>query len=297
MKTENTPDTPGTPETGQPDFPYASFYKRHPQWGRVLAGIFWLGVGIVLLLNALNFPMPEHLFTWPVLVMCIGFYVGAKHGFRGPGWLITLGVGAFFYLNDLYPGSNYAEFIAPVLVIGAALLIIFRRPDPEKWERRKWERFTRRQGRSQFGYDAGAYQNKFTAAAASDGGAEFAAYPKPDAAEDKPEFLNLLCIFSGQKKKVFTNNFKGADINAIFGGAEVNLMDADIKGSVVVNINAICGGVKIIIPAHWNLHSDLDCIMGGMDDKRHLRNGRPDPDKTLILRGSAIMGGVEVQSY
>ena len=37
----------------------------------------------------------------------------------------------------------------------------------------------------------------------------------------------------------------------MFGGAEINFMQADIQGRVELEVNQVFGGTKLIVPAHW----------------------------------------------
>lgn len=84
----------------------------------------------------------------------------------------------------------------------------------------------------------------------------------------------------------------------MFGGAEINFSQADIKGRAVLEVNAVFGGAKLIIPANWTVQSsELVAILGGVEDNRVLQMGAGDPDKVLILRGNAIFGGITLKSY
>ncbi|MBK7650840.1 MAG: hypothetical protein IPJ20_08920 [Flammeovirgaceae bacterium] len=49
----------------------------------------------------------------------------------------------------------------------------------------------------------------------------------------------------------------------------MDLSQADINGSVIIDVTQIFGGVKLVIPSNWELKSDLTAILGGVDDKRN----------------------------
>ena len=57
--------------------------------------------------------------------------------------------------------------------------------------------------------------------------------------------------------------------------------------------------VTFIVPPHWRIHSDdLVCILGGIDDKRPLTNDlNYDPNKLLVIKGTCILGGIDIKSY
>jgi predicted membrane protein len=81
----------------------------------------------------------------------------------------------------------------------------------------------------------------------------------------------------------------------IFGGTELDLSQADIQGTVVIDNTNIFGGMKITVPANWEVRTEMTSIMGGTDDKRTTRE--IDQNKVLVLTGVCIFGGVDVRSY
>ncbi len=68
-------------------------------------------------------------------------------------------------------------------------------------------------------------------------------------------------------------------------------MQADFKGTIVMDFNIAFGGCKIILPPQWNVRNEITAILGGIDDKRPAVSD-VDPSKTLVLTGSVMFGGV-----
>ena len=83
----------------------------------------------------------------------------------------------------------------------------------------------------------------------------------------------------------------------IFGGAELDFTQADISGRVVIDITQIFGGTKIIVPANWQVVSELAAVFASVDDKRIRTTTGADSGKILVLKGVSIFAGVEVKSY
>jgi hypothetical protein len=73
-------------------------------------------------------------------------------------------------------------------------------------------------------------------------------------------------------------------------------MQADFEGRVVLEVTQILGGTKLIIPAHWEVQPEMLAVMGGIEDKRQVHNGIAS-DKVLILKGTSVLGGIEIKSY
>jgi len=80
------------------------------------------------------------------------------------------------------------------------------------------------------------------------------------------------------------------------GGAELNLAQADINGTVTLDITQVMGGTKLIVPPHWEIRSNLTSVFGSIEDKRQ-QDKVANPDKVLVLDGTSIFGGIEIRNY
>ena len=56
--------------------------------GRVWAALILIAVGSVLVLRQMGLPLPYWLFSWPMILIVVGLFIGFRHGFRGGGWII-----------------------------------------------------------------------------------------------------------------------------------------------------------------------------------------------------------------
>ena len=95
---------------------------------------------------------------------------------------------------------------------------------------------------------------------------------------------------------ILSKEFKGGDIVNIFGGAEIDLTQADIKGKAVLDLVQIFGGTKIIIPSDWQVQSKMVALFGGIEDKRNPALPK-NPDKILVIDGTSIFAGIDILSY
>jgi predicted membrane protein len=121
------------------------------------------------------------------------------------------------------------------------------------------------------------------------------AYQKPtDTAGDLSPHLNLFSVLGGGEYRLRAKNFRGGDLVAFMGGFDVDLRDADIEANqAVITVNCLMGGGVIRVPETWAVSMRVTAFMGGHSLKA--REG-PQVTKTLIVKGIAIMGGVEVRN-
>jgi len=114
---------------------------------------------------------------------------------------------------------------------------------------------------------------------------------------DNPNTIKIDAVFSGGKRRILTQDFQGGEITTIFGGIELDLRQAAIAGdSAILEINAVFGGVEVRIPQNWNAVVQGVGIFGGFGDSTLQHNVDAPVVKQLIVRGSAVFGGVEVKN-
>jgi predicted membrane protein len=231
--------------------------------GRAVAGLIVVIVGVVLLAKQVGVDFPYWFFSWPMLLIAIGLYIGFRHSFRNIGWLIPVGLGSLFLVEDIVPELEIKQFVWPIIIISVGLFMIFRprgRHRGEYWKQR---------------YN----QDKDSEYLANNA-------------------FETVTIFGGDKKQVISKDFKGGESVCVFGGVEINLTQADINGAAEIEIVQMFGGTKIIVPPHWKVQTDeLVCIFGSLEDKRQIGGSVVDSGKTLVLKGTCIFGGIDLRSF
>lgn len=119
---------------------------------------------------------------------------------------------------------------------------------------------------------------------------------KPSAPNaDADSMVNLFALFGGFERTNSSQDFRGGELTAVMGGCDLDLRRASITSSeAVVDIFALWGGIEIKIPEDWSVSVRAFPIMGGIEDRTHPPVG--GSKKLLIVKGYAIMGGVEIKN-
>jgi predicted membrane protein len=78
------------------------------------------------------------------------------------------------------------------------------------------------------------------------------------------------------------------------GGCEIDLRQAAIDGEAVIEVFALWGGIEIKVPEDWTIGSRVVPILGGFEDKTRPQRGAAA--HRLLIRGFAIMGGIEIKN-
>ena len=100
-------------------------------------------------------------------------------------------------------------------------------------------------------------------------------------------------IFGGQDIDMSGKEFKGKNVNAVFGGLKLDLRKAKIKEDVVINASAVFGGIEIWLPEDVVVEVKSNSAFGGISNKR---NVTPKKDAvTVYINGTTIFGGIEIK--
>jgi predicted membrane protein len=110
----------------------------------------------------------------------------------------------------------------------------------------------------------------------------------------KPQ-TRIYAFMSGHEARSVPNPFKEAEVLAIMGGVKLDLTQAQLEGdTATLDVTVVMGGLEIYAPPEWIVNNQVLPLLGASEDKR--RPVATQSNKTLIVRGTVLMGGVEIKS-
>jgi predicted membrane protein len=233
--------------------------------GTLVSGLVIAGIGVVLLLDRFGIVNSDVLWHFWPLIFTVGGIIrlAESHSSRDQVWgAFLISIGCLLTLHEF----GYIRFgitqLWPLFLIVAGLLLI-------------WHSNEVREGRRGFSMPSAVGFKGIR------GGP-----------------LGSVAFFGAIERRVEGTIVEGGDIVALFGGFKIDLSRAEMDGEqAVIDATAIFGGGEIIVPEWWRVSVEGVGIFGGYVDKtRHIP--RPDrPVKTIVVRGAAVFGGIEVKSY
>lgn len=252
-------------------------WESEKRRGKIMGGAILILIGGLLLLREIDpMALPYWLFSWKTFLIVLGIYMAIKSGNRSIGWIFPILIGTSLILADLYPDLVNRAFLWPSMLIVLGFIIIFKPKGSNRWKRFR---------------HIGRYGNSYRNVTAFEENG-------PSNHNVGGGTIEITAFFGGVTNSVISKDFRKGEINAVFGGAEVNFSNADMVERADLEINAVLGGVKLIIPSNWEVRSEVNCIMGGVEDKRAQRASDLDgPRKLLVLEGNAVLGGIEIKSF
>jgi predicted membrane protein len=112
---------------------------------------------------------------------------------------------------------------------------------------------------------------------------------------DVANVFEATAILGGANRTLSSADFQGGIATAIMGGCEIDLRDCGSEGGPAeIDTFAFWGGVDIRVPEDWEVEVRGVAVLGAFEDNSTTLHGTSG--KVLIVRGIAIMGGVEVKN-
>jgi predicted membrane protein len=232
---------------------------------QVLMGVLVIAIGLLFLLDNLDIiDIHDALAFWPLVFIFAG--VAKLLDTTSPdGYLVGLagiGIGVTMILHRL--GIIYFSWRAvwPLILIGVGALVVYRAMTGQRSAR----------------FGVAAADGKDGMQAPFDAGAQT---------------VDVTAVLGGFERRVHSKDFRGGEVTAVMGGCALDMRDASIVGEAVIHVFAFWGGVTLKVPPDWTVVLEGTPIMGGFEEKTL---APPDNSKRLVVRGYAIMGGVEVRN-
>lgn len=227
---------------------------------QVVVGLAVIAIGFLFLFDNLGWLDIElGMQFWPIVLIAAGV-LRLSQGRSGRGGVVgavLVLVGVLLLLRAL--GLLYIgwDVLAPALLIGGGVLLLLRST-----------------GRGRAAAAPGVRLEK-------DG----------DGASDA--MVNVLALLGGHRRRMSTPHFRGGEITVIMAGCDLDLREASIDSVAVLQVFALMGGIDIKVPTDWTVELEGMPVLGGFEDSTlHPR----DTGKRLIVRGYAIMGGLDLRN-
>lgn len=234
--------------------------------GRLIVGGLLIFFGLLFTLD--NFGVVDAgdvLAYWPMILIVIGLVrvMQPRHpGQRVPG-IVMIGLGIFFQVQELGWTTLRFHDLWPVLLVfvGGSLI---------------WRAFER--GRN------------------LESGWAVRATPESAAHSSSPRQSDF-AFMGGVHRVVESPEYRGGDATAVMGAVELDLRGSRISSPpAVLDVFALWGGIEITVPPEWKVEIQVTPILGGVEKKARTTVADAEgSEQVLVVRGTALMGGIEVK--
>lgn len=111
-------------------------------------------------------------------------------------------------------------------------------------------------------------------------------------AEPETEEIDLVSIFEGRHLASSADPFYGGKVFTMFGGALVDLRNAQpAPTGIRLEIAILMGGLSLVVPEGWRVVYDGNVYMGGWSDET--KTTADDDAPTVTITGYVFLGGLQ----
>lgn len=111
---------------------------------------------------------------------------------------------------------------------------------------------------------------------------------------EKGEKLEEYCATFGEVRQDFNNQeFKGANLTAVFGSTDIDLRKAIINEDKLIKICAVFGGVEVLVPENVNIKVKSTPIFGATSNKTNRKYDEKLP--TIYIDSFCMFGGADIK--
>ena len=219
---------------------------------RNIAAILLIVAGGVLFLETfdiVDINLKYYIFSWKTLLIGIGLVIVASSNNKTTGFIL-MGVGLLFWIPSIFSYNvRLHQVFWPIVLIAVGLIIISRRNKHDSLMK-------------------GIHPNR----------GEDGSFPS--------DYIDDVSIFGGGVKRFSSQNLKGGNITAVFGGSEIDLTSSQMSPQgTLIDIFTMFGGTKLIVPGNWQVKSEATSLFGGFTDKRHIKPDIGPSENVFLIKG------------
>jgi predicted membrane protein len=257
--------------------------RRHYRWHspsrHLFSGLVFVAIGAVFLLGNMGIlDVNRILQFWPVILIAGGMFKIIESGddYADSSGIFWIVIGGLFLLGNLGILRVAFRDLWPVVLIGIGALMLWRSALATRPRRDSPEESTA---------SSSTENATSTSTAGGDEGAATAA--------SSNSVISAMAILGSVERRNNSPDFRGGSATAVMGRCEIDLRAATITAThqAVLEVFAMWGGIEVRVPPDWTVVSQVDPILGGYDDSTQPPK---EESKRFIIRGSVIMGGIEV---
>lgn len=250
-------------------------------WGCVL-----IALGIILGINALGVAHINIFFpgwwTLFIIVPCaIGLFTDQHKS--GPIFGLVLGICLLLSCLGVLPFGVFWKLLIPVILVLIGVTMLVRTTSKGDVADRIREAREEQKAERRNGHKVKEAEIVETDDEDSD-----------DDDDDEKDFEEYWSTFGDQDINYSGKTFSGCRVDAVFGGADIDLRKAKITDKAILRASSVFGGIIVYVPDDVKVEVASTAIFGGVSDKR--KNINKDKfKKTLFIDANCVFGGVEIR--
>ncbi|MEP7013430.1 MAG: DUF5668 domain-containing protein [Acidobacteriota bacterium] len=118
---------------------------------------------------------------------------------------------------------------------------------------------------------------------------------EPGTTSSSGDEINTFAMLGSSRVSNTSSSFHGGQASAVLGACEIDLRGASMPAGneAVLDVFTMWGGIDILVPESWAVVVFGTPILASFEDQRQAPAA---PNGRLIVKGFALMGGVEIKN-
>ncbi len=259
--------------------------------GSILWGVVFILVGLGVAGNAFHLWDFKLFFNgWWTLFIIVPCSISVIQNGPKSGSIIGLIIGILLLLmqQEIVEWSTVGDLIIPIILVVIGLGFIL------KSNNRKCDHMFENDG-SYCGYQNSTSETytSSTDTTGSTAGSAFDQSSTQSTGSDYAKAKEISAVFGSRKVTYQNEVFTGATMNAIFGGACLDIRNASMSGNIEITATAVFGGVDILVPENVRVVANSVPIFGGVTNKA--MNPIGDIKAVIHINATCMFGGIDIK--
>jgi hypothetical protein len=119
-------------------------------------------------------------------------------------------------------------------------------------------------------------------------------FGRPGITRVEDDRVDAFAAFGGTEVASHSKHFEGGTVGALFGGAEIDLRDAELAPDASLDVFTAFGGAEVKVPQGWKVITHGLPLFGGFENITN-KEALPDDAPTLDIAATVLFGGLEVK--
>lgn len=119
--------------------------------------------------------------------------------------------------------------------------------------------------------------------------------PKGERRANSNDYIRQMVLFSGAEINCNSQDFKGADLTALFGGMDADFRDVSVyERPAKIDVFTAFGGIDLIVPDDHSVKVKGIPLFGGWSNKAN--KVMTDTEADIIINAVVLFGGLEIKA-
>lgn len=117
----------------------------------------------------------------------------------------------------------------------------------------------------------------------------------PNYGDESSDEFSIVTAMSERVLRSRAEQLRSGRVLALFGGVELDLVGAVVAEDATIVLQAVFGGIDVIVPSHWRVEVISGVVFGRIGNRTD-QDAQDDDAPLLLIDATAVFGGIEIHA-